>query len=60
MHEDNNRNAVHIQLGGGNMTYTEWIRETVIHDLGLEEHEIEQLDDILYGDYEGSEDDEDI
>ena len=42
------------------MSYTEWIRETVIHDLGLEEHEIEQLDDILYGDYEGSEDDEDL
>lgn len=34
------------------MTYTEWIRETVIHDLCLEDSEIEQLDDILYGGYD--------
>jgi hypothetical protein len=34
------------------MTYTDWIRETVIHDLCLEPGEIEQLDDILYGGYD--------
>ena len=40
------------------MTYTDWIRETVIHDLCLEESEIEQLDDILYGGYDDIYDDE--
>ena len=34
------------------MTYTEWIRETVIHDLCLEDSEIEQLDNILCGGYD--------
>ena len=42
------------------MTYTDWIRETVIHDLCLEDSEIEQLDDILYGgiNLDGTYDDE--